>query len=106
MSAGELRHKVVIESLTHGATTNGDYSEPTWATVATVWASIRPSKAGEQSGDRDFTRQSIDIKIRYRSDVTNKMRITEGSTIYEINSIVDPIGRGQYLLISATVHGA
>ena len=99
MSSGELRNKVQIESLTHsGSSNNGDFaSEQTWGVVDEVWASITKSKGDEDSDARDNTTQKAIIKIRYRSDINERMRITHNGEIFDIESIQDRNSRRQYL---------
>ena len=104
MSSGELRHSVVIESQAGTPSTTGDYSaNTTWSTVDTVWASIKYAGGGESSDDRDSTTQSATIKIRYRTDITNKMRITFDGLIFDIESHIDPSGRRKYLMLSTVI---
>lgn len=103
MSSGELRHFVSIQEPTEAAGANGDYAEgTTWANLATnpeVWARIIYEKVQESSSDRDYTQSKAVIKIRHRTDITNRMRIVYGSEIFDIENSFDPSGRGAYLMI-------
>lgn len=103
MSAGLLRNLVTIQSSTVTASSNGDMSQRTWAELAQVYARIIYEKASESSGDRDATQGKATIKIRYRSDVTNKMRVTFDSRVFDIENNYDPTGRKQYLMLNCVI---
>ena len=107
MSAGELRHRLQIESATTTPGASGDYSgSKTWAALAItpmVWARIDYANTSEKSGERDHTLGKATIKIRYRSDLNNKMRITYDGKVFDIEDHFDPTGRKQYLLINTVV---
>lgn len=87
MKAGKLRHRITIQNYTI-TNTQGEVAK-TWATFATVWASIEPMKG------REFFESAIEeseitakITIRYKSDVKPQMRVVYGSIIYEIVSVI------------------
>ena len=105
MSSGELRNKVQLEALTHsGASSNGDFaSEQTWGLVAEIWASINKASGNEESDSRDTTTQKAVVKIRYRSDVNTRMRITYDGDIYDIESIEDKNSRKKYLWLNTFI---
>ena len=107
MSAGELRHYLVLESYSTSAGTAGDYSAGgSWSTVASVWASVKAQSGNEVEASRESTNQRYQIKIRHRSDVTNTMRFRDGSTYYQIKSNFDQTGRGKYLICECEVINA
>ena len=104
MSSGELRNYIQIESIINSVSSNGDYSSgKTWGIVDKVWAKISYSKGVESSGERDSTLGRATIKIRHRDDVSNKMRISFGSRVFDIEDSFDVTGRGQYLLLSVSI---
>ena len=88
MNPGTLRERITITKNTLVADGLGG-STDTWATLATVWAEIRPltSKELEVSGQVQ-AQGGYRVTIRSRSDVTAAMRITWGSRTLEINGVV------------------
>lgn len=104
MSAGELRHSVQIESIIQGSPSNGDYTAvDSWGIVATVFASINYSRGREDSDGRDVTQNRAVIKIRYRDDLSNRMRISHDGRIFDIEDNFDPTGKKQYLMLQTLI---
>jgi len=89
MKAGQLRHRVTIQSRT---TARDAHDDPiaTWSTVVKVWASIEPLNARElilaQQVESNVTHK---VTIRYRSGVTSAMRVVFGSRTFEIDSVIN-----------------
>lgn len=89
MRAGKLKHKISIQQNTPTAAADGSREE-SWSDFATdVWADIRTE------GGREFFRQrqlhselSHEVIIRYLSGVKPKMRISWGSRVLEIVSVI------------------
>lgn len=104
MSGGELRDYIQIESLINAVSANGDYSAgKTWGIVAKVWAKIKYMQGSENSDERDATIGKAMIKIRWRDDISNKMRITFGSRVFDIEDNFDLTGRNQYLTLHTII---
>lgn len=101
MQAGKLRHRVTIESLaeTQDGTT-GAISQA-WSTVATVWAAIEPLSGREFLAAQETQSQIVArVVIRYRSDVTAKMRIAHGSELYNVHGVLpDKVSGREYLTL-------
>lgn len=90
-----LRHRLTIQQPT--VTTNS-YGEPitTWGALATVWGSIRPLSGREATNTgADQVQASVqhDVRIRYRGDITPRMRIVCGARTFDIETVDDPDGR-------------
>lgn len=90
---GTLRERIVIESLSEAQSTSGHPAQ-SWSTLATVWAAVDyrqlPSDEKEMTG-RKVAEQVVLFTVRYRSDVTEKHRISYNSQYYDITSIaIDP----------------
>jgi SPP1 family predicted phage head-tail adaptor len=101
MDAGLLRHRVTIQSMTETQDgTTGAITE-SWSDVATTWAAIQPLSgrefiAAQEKGGEITAR----IVIRYRSDVTEKMRILHKSTVYDIQKPLPDADSGtEYLTL-------
>jgi SPP1 family predicted phage head-tail adaptor len=97
VKAGDLRHRVAIESVTRTSDGAGG-STTEWHAVADVWAAVWSRTAGETfTLDRVAGTASHDIWIRYRSDVAPDMRIRLGNRIFDILGAIDVEDRGHWL---------
>ena len=108
MSSGELRHKIVIQSQSALPLTAGDFEKSkVWSNIDSspnyVWGNVQYSAGSESSDDRDSTTQRATIKIRYRTDITNKMRVTFDGRIFDIESHQDLMGKRKYLHLSTVI---
>lgn len=91
MNPGGLSHLVRIESRTE--TTRSAIGEEvvTWATFASMWASIEPIRGEEgltlrAQGSEITTR----IRMRYIPDVKPAMRVVHGDDVYSILEVYSP----------------
>jgi len=101
MRAGQLRHRITIQSVGSSYDDYGDLSN-SWSTLATVWASISPiSGKEERIADQMQGVETHSIKIRYRSGVTAQNRILFGSRTFEIMSVKDWNERNVFIEILA-----
>jgi SPP1 family predicted phage head-tail adaptor len=95
--AGDLRHRVFLESATRTSDGAGG-STTEWSAVAEVWAAIWSRTVEEDfTLDRLAGTASHDIWIRYRSDVTPDMRFRCGARIFDILGAIDIEDRGHWL---------
>lgn len=91
----DLRERVAIQQ----ATLNQDaFGQPieTWTTFATVWASVLPASGDERfSGrpDMEVAQLTHTVKIRFRTDLNEKMRLVWRGRNLDIERIEDPTGR-------------
>lgn len=75
MKAGQLRHRVTLQTATETQNTFGELTR-TWATLATVWGSVEPLTGREFMDGRLVEAEiSTRIRIRRRSDVTEANRV-------------------------------
>lgn len=80
IQAGKLRHRVVIQSPVETQDQNDGSVIVQWEDIATVWASIEPLSAKEFIAAQSETSQiTTRITVRYRSDITAKMRLYHAS---------------------------
>lgn len=99
MEIGKLRHRITFQE--HLKTPDG-YKGHTveWTNFATVWASVEPLSGREyffsHQVKADVTHR---VKIRYRDDITVKMRIKFGARALAIESILDIKERHEVLEI-------
>lgn len=100
VAAGEMRQRVNLQQLTE---TPDDYGQmvKSFATVYTCWASIRPASGrGLVNSEQLKSVVSHAIVMRYNPDLTfdPTYRITYGSRVFNIESIVNIAERGKKLV--------
>lgn len=91
LQPGDLRHRLTIEKPVQAQDPNTGAITETWQEVDTVWASIKPMSAREfTASSTEHTKVSTRITIRYRSDITDEMRLYHQSkdTYYDIHGIL------------------
>lgn len=103
MRAGVLDRRVTIEQPTETQDTFGEFV-PTWTVLDTVNAEYVPVRGREQVEAPGVTAElEVRFRIRYRSDVTTKMRIVgDDGLTYGIEGVTQ-IGRREGLEILARV---
>jgi len=77
---------------------------PSWGAVDTVWAAVKEQGRESFEADQHHATRTIEFRIRYRTDLDEKMRIiypSGGSDIYDIESIIE-ISRQEGMFITAT----
>lgn len=86
---GILRERLTIQTVSETRSDTG-HAAQTWSDLATVWAAVNyrvlPSDEKNMTG-RKVAEQVISFRIRYRSDVTEKNRISYRDELYDIVSI-------------------
>ena len=89
MRGGRLRHRVIIQTPTEVNDSRGQAIK-TWATFATVYAAVEPI-SGREYFDAAQINAEITTKIIIRSlpGVTQKMRVSYDSRLYNIQSIIN-----------------
>lgn len=105
MRAGKLRHWITIQTRTD---TRDSYGEPisTWTTFDQVWASIEPIAGREYFASKETRSQSTHrMRIRYRSGITTKMRISWDSRLFDIESILNTEERDRELILMCVETG-
>lgn len=90
MKAGDLRHRIVIQS---ASTAQDAYGEPvqTWGTFATLWAAVEPQPLQGREyfvGQQMQSEVSTRIRIRDYPGITPLMRVLWDSRYFQIESIV------------------
>lgn len=94
MRTGKLRHDVVIQKLQPNSPSQKSTGEPdeSWVThLAAVAASVEPLRGRELFAAQEHHSEiEVRIRIRYRSDVTAKMRVSFRSKIYDILAVINP----------------
>lgn len=99
MNIGRLDRRIVIQTKT-STNINGEAVE-SWATLDTVWATVKfpvssiAANEGTEAGRETATTQ-VEFTIRYRTDVTESMRVYYQTQYYDIQRI-NQIGRNEML---------
>jgi len=87
---GSLNERIVIQSVSESQSASG-YAAPTWGTFATVWANVnfRPGGADERIiTDRETAVSPVEFTLRYRTDITPKMRVSWQSDTFDIVAVM------------------
>ena len=99
MKAGELRHRLRLQSSTRASDGQMGYTT-TWSTDVTVWGAVWPQK-GTEYVQHMLTQgeEIVRIRIRYRSGVTigKRFQHEQTSDIYNIKSVINWENRNIYL---------
>lgn len=105
MNAGDLRHRVTIQSQSNVQADNGEMLN-TWSDVALVWASIKHvSGLSAIKSGMDVSSVKASIRIRYRAGINAGMRVLHGATVYSIEAVL-PSDRREFLDLVASVKNA
>ncbi len=96
MRAGPLSTRVVIQQQ---STTPDALGQPalTWTTYTTLWADVKHTsgiEAIKAGAEASIVRASI--RIRYNAGITSAMRVTHGSTTYNIRAVLPAVAGKQY----------
>lgn len=86
--------------------TSNDYGEEitTWSTLAKTWAAMRNVPQREPfAADQFVSVVNTTFTMRYRTDLSAKMRITTGGNTYEIDSTADPDGNKRFIECQCTL---
>ena len=76
MNAGDLRHRVEIQSYTETQDTTTGAMTQTWGIFATLWAAIEPLSAKEfMAAQSEQSKISLRITVRYMDGIEPNMRV-------------------------------
>ena len=105
MRTGDLDQRIVLQSVT--STNNVGSVTESYATVATVWGHVMSQRGQEAlESARLNARETIRVKIRYRTDVDVKWRIQWGGQNYNIKAVDRSNRRDGELWLTAELVGA
>lgn len=98
MQLGDLDRRVVIQKPTATADTYGQRVDA-WTTHSTVWARIAYEGGDEgYEADQKVATRVVKFFVRYDSAITERMRVSYNSGVYDILAI-EEISRGGYLVL-------
>jgi SPP1 family predicted phage head-tail adaptor len=97
-SIGALRQRVTLEAPVDTPDDSGSMTR-SYAPLAQIWAKLTPL-SGEARFVAEREEQAITcvVLIRWRADVTSRMRLVAGARALLIHSVYDPDGRRRFLL--------
>lgn len=100
---GKMRHRITLQSKGTPARDATGAEVITWAnlsTAPTVWAEELPITGREfLAAGGEQAQATTKFRIRYRSDLTNAMRVTYGSRIFDILHIENAAGLDRELVL-------
>lgn len=102
LTAGKLNQRITLQALTVTKGASGGQVKG-WSEVAQVWAAVRNLSGNERqvsSAGGQVAEARTEITIRYRSGVTEQMRVLYGPKIYNIRHINDFMARHESLLLT------
>lgn len=90
MNAGQLRHRVVIESRTGTQDSVGQPIDD-WSVFAELWAAVEPLTGRELFSAQQVNAETTTrVRMRYREGLDTSMRIVHHGINYNILNIIDP----------------
>ncbi len=99
MNPGELVHRITVQQRSEVRAADGGFSNK-WINVVVIWARIMHVTGREFTASQAVQNQvTAKIKIRYRTGLMEKMRVLHGSTIYNIEEILDQSGKKDELIL-------
>lgn len=104
MRIGPLRHRVTIQQKSTVQDAAGEESRAysNIVTMPNVWANVRPLGGQERfvsGAEQQIAELTHRVEMRYRSDLTNELAILWEGRHLDIESIEDPSGKRQYLVL-------
>lgn len=105
MQIGGMDQRIILQSLNE-TNVQGSLRE-SWVTVATVWAMVISQRGAEAfEAARVNARETIRIKLRYRTDINAKWRIGWNGQQYGITNVDRSHRRKGELWLTAQAVGA
>lgn len=105
VNIGRLDRRITFQQRVVASNVSNEDEEAGWTDVVTVWAK-RDEPGRQKTGDEEFRADKLTdylnqvYSIRYRTDITPKLRIMDSGVRYDILSISE-VGRKGYLKIEA-----
>lgn len=86
--AGELRHRVTIQSYNSGGRDADGFETPaTWVEHTKLWAKVTPLSSKDLiSAKGELSEVTARLKIRYRTDINTDMRVIWKGRTFAIDS--------------------
>lgn len=89
MKIGDLRHRVTVQEAVKTPDGHKGFTV-SWRDLFTAWASVKPLSGREYFTAHQMAAEITHrVKIRYRQEITVKMRIKHEDRVLNIESIID-----------------
>lgn len=99
---GDLRMRATLETKIQTSDDGGGFAE-SWTTLASVWCELRPLSGAEAlTGGQMAALKRLRLRIRFRDDVTEELRLVVGARVLGIDRVEDPDGRRRWLDLDCT----
>jgi SPP1 family predicted phage head-tail adaptor len=103
MNIGEYNRQVTIESLGTGCDEIGQPSQ-VWTVFSYAWANIRFISGVEAvKGGAETSIAKASIRIRYRTNITEAMRVQYNGITYQIKAILPDEAKREYVDLACEV---
>lgn len=100
MKLGNLDRYITIQTYTEAADSYGEKIK-TWATYHSCYANMSNTSGEEKIlTDQLMAKNNVDWTIRYKSGITEKMRISYGSEYYQITAVLLD-GRDKWMILKS-----
>jgi SPP1 family predicted phage head-tail adaptor len=98
---GAMRERVVVQSMTETVSSEGEPVK-TWADFVTLWASVDFVTGRElEAMAKVNTSVGYRVKVRYRTDLSETMRLSWRSELLNIHAIL-PESKKDYMTLLAS----
>jgi SPP1 family predicted phage head-tail adaptor len=98
----KMDKRVSLQTVTQSTDSQGGYTD-SWATTATVWASIEPLKGYEKYQAMQMeTPITHKVMTRYDSRITTAKRLLYGSRIFNIKEAINEGEQNTFLRLLCT----
>jgi SPP1 family predicted phage head-tail adaptor len=90
ISAGELRHRILIVKPSLNQGTDGSWQIDDSNTVATAWASVKPLSGRDlYTAQQKVSEVTHMVRMRFRHGITANMNVNFNGRFFEIQDVVD-----------------
>ena len=98
MQDGSLSTSCVIKRRTGGTNDWGEPLPEGWETHATVWANVKHLSGSEAiKADAEVSTVRASIRIRFRSDITEGIRVLIGLAGDQIEAVMPDVARREFV---------
>lgn len=102
MKVGLLDRRITIQEKTEVVASNGQRTL-TWATLLSTWSNPVEKDGQEKTENNNrSTKRMVNFRIRYRSNITNEMRVVWEGNYYKIEDTKE-LGRQDGLMIISSL---
>ena len=102
MKGGNLDRRITIQEKTEVVASNGQRTL-TWSTLLSTWSNPVEKDGQEKTENNNrSTKRMVNFRIRYRSNITNEMRVVWEGKYYKIEDTKE-LGRQDGLMIISSL---